>query len=820
MNNATVCLRQTIRSLWCTPILGMAIGGAITVAPHGVMAQDASSLLEEVIVSARKTEETSQSVPIAITALSANDLEAGAVLNVQDLAARVTGLVIAPNSQGGAPTFAIRASKQDNGTEGGITTYVDDVPMTSTLAIANSTYDMNSISVLKGPQGTLFGTNATGGAVIFRPNKPTDEFEGYLDAGAGNYGRQEFGGMVNVPVSDMLQLRLAAEVVRRDGFVRNLTPVNGNSELSNDEHESARLSVRLRPSETVTNDLVADYYSQDMQPRQSIYVGNPGGFLGNLYVAPVGPPGSGVFATGGGIRVPSNNHTVSLGGRCGADTNNAGICTPTFNKAELWGVGNTTTFDINNNLSIKNVLGYRHDSTDTFEDNDSISLVLVNGRTQHTNKQWTDELSVNFQTDDNSVRYRGGVYVSDTKKHTLNSYNLGWIPGFTNTPASLALAPFLGNTLPQNTGSTYQRDLKSHAIFSQIAVDLSQELTATLGLRYTWDEGEYGTEEHGGTGTNVVFNPTGAQSVGPCRTLVVAAYGALDGPCHATIKSESSAPSWNFTLEDQFSDESMIYFTTRGGYQAGGFNNQNPAPFQTFEPEKVVDFEAGLKSDWSIAGRPLRTNIDAFYGHYSDMQRVNNYSLVSGPLAGNTPIGVFNAGSSTYYGTDVEVAFFPIDSLEFDVAWTYVKATYDQFRIPAIPGAATPNDVAVDLDGSAIAQTPEHTITAAVHLNWPLPSSVGDVSSTLSYYYRSETRFHDVKPPGFEEFDTSKSFGVADFTTSWKGIFGSPIDAGVWVKNLADKEYAIYRDVQVAFGYETATFGDARTYGASIRYSF
>jgi iron complex outermembrane receptor protein len=301
---------------------------------------------------------------------------------------------------------------------------------------------------------------------------------------------------------------------------------------------------------------------------------------------------------------------------------------------------------------------------------------------------------------------------------------------------------------------------------------------------------------------------------------VVAAYGALDGPCHATLSNKSSAPSWNFTLEDKFSDKSMIYFTTRGGYQAGGFNNANPAPFLTFEPEKVVDFEAGLKSDWSIAGRPLRTNIDGFYGHYSNMQRVINYQLTSGPLAGNTPIGVFNAGSSTYYGSDVEVSFFPIDSLEVNVAWTHIKATYDQFQVPAIPGAALPNNAALDLSGSAIAQTPDNTITAALNFHWPLPSGIGEVSSNLSYYYRSETRFHDVKPAGFETFDTSESYGIADFTTSWKGIFGSKFDAGVWVKNIADKEYAIYKDVQSGFGYETATYGDPRTFGANVRFNF
>jgi iron complex outermembrane receptor protein len=228
--------------------------------------------LEVIEVTARRTVESAQSVPVSLTALSDAKLEADAVLNVSDLQTSVPGLLISPNSQGGAPTFAIRAAKADNGTSDTVTAYVDDVPVASTRSIANMMYDMQSISVLKGPQGTLFGANATGGAIIFRPNKPTNEFDAYAQVGFGNWNRIQFQGMVNLPVTDTFAVRLAGDVVERDGYVDNATPVNDNDELTDIDQQSARLSMRWTPNDQFQNDLMLEYFKQDSQIWQETLV--------------------------------------------------------------------------------------------------------------------------------------------------------------------------------------------------------------------------------------------------------------------------------------------------------------------------------------------------------------------------------------------------------------------------------------------------------------------------------------------------------------------------------------------------------------------
>ena len=225
-----------------------------------------SSGMEEVIITARKTEESAQVVPVSVVALSSEGLTKAAVLSVQDLRSSVPGLYVASNSQGGAPTFSIRAAKEDNGTQKTVTAYIGDMPVATTYSIANMVYDMQSISVLKGPQGTLFGANSTGGAVIFRPNTPSNKFEGYADVGIGNYDRSTFQGMINIPVNDILQVRLAGEVVdQHKGFFKNRIASYGNSEIANDKHESARLTVKLKPSSDWEHNLLLSCFNEDDQ---------------------------------------------------------------------------------------------------------------------------------------------------------------------------------------------------------------------------------------------------------------------------------------------------------------------------------------------------------------------------------------------------------------------------------------------------------------------------------------------------------------------------------------------------------------------------
>jgi outer membrane receptor protein involved in Fe transport len=429
-----------------------------------------------------------------------------------------------------------------------------------------------------------------------------------------------------------------------------------------------------------------------------------------------------------------------------------------------------------------------------------------------------EELS--FHVNAGTVHYTGGLYYQHLTRKDGTAYslaqNFGFL-GFLGAPA--------GSWVVSQSNAYYQRDLKSKALYSQADIDLSNELTLTLGARYTWDSGDFKDTQHANVG---LPDPTGNFFAGFCSPGAISTFaGGFDaGSCTAFNNHKWSAPSFNLALTDKFNDKSMAYFKVAGGYQAGGFNNQiREEVFQTFNPEKTVEFEVGLKSDWELFGRPIRTNIDGFYGNSQNKQEVEN-----GSYSDRTQwIAVFNAGSLTYYGSDLEMEYVLTDRIKLNTSWTHVESSYDSFNFPGIglfndpvtnlPTYAVPPR---DLAGSQPAQVPKETVTASINVSWPLPSALGNVSSVLTFYHRSKVNFADVANLGTftPDSNTGDAFNTSNFTTDWKGIFGTKLDVGLWVKNLFDKDYPIYKSPQAGLGYATTTFGDPRTYGMHVRYSF
>lgn len=783
-----------------------------------------ASGVEDIVVTARKTAESQQSVPVAITALSQAGLQRQAVLSVQDLQTAVPGLFVAPNSQGGAPTFAIRAAKADNGTSATVTTYINDMPTTTTRAVANMIYDMQSVTTLKGPQGTLFGSNSTGGAIIFHPNAPTSRFEGYLKAGLGSFNRREIEGVINVPASDLLQFRLAGNLVRRDGFVTNRASDAqrgaASTELSDDRHESARLSVRFTPSAALQNDLLVNYFHEQDRPYQAI----------NVAVRP-----RFAYSTFLGFAVPVDYARAGL--RPSPDTRNVELGSdPTYNIARIWDVTNSTTISVARGISAKLALGFEHANLDTFENNAGLVGEIVNGRSKDVLRQYTIEPSLDYVGGDGRLHVKLGGFYSKTRRETGNSYGVIGLP-FDLTGYPPAAVGAVNAFLPLLSAASYRRNLDSKAIYAQGSVDLTHTLIATLGARYTWDKGRYAAHNYNGFGAAVTSAHIGefdnASGVLVC-TRGLATYKDFDpATCTGHQDYKTSAPSFTAGLEKKFGPHTMGYITARTGYLVGGFNNQVYVPggfAQVFRPEKVVDGELGLKSDWHLLGRPIRTNIDVFMGRYRDQQRVQN---------GTTPFGggfiaVQNAGRSKYYGADLELAYSPTSQIDLSVNYQYIHATYVEFKAPInIPGV--PNAF-VDFKGRRESQTPDHVINLSGTYKVPLSPERGRLSATVSYFWRSKTTAHDAPtvsgptlPSGelqtitqdYTAFDKLRSFGLLNMTVSWASMLGSRIDLQLYGKNLINNKYPVYGSNQLLqYGYATYTYGAPREIGANLRYNF
>jgi iron complex outermembrane receptor protein len=456
---------------------------------------------------------------------------------------------------------------------------------------------------------------------------------------------------------------------------------------------------------------------------------------------------------------------------------------------------------------------------------------MVDGRTETEIRQWVEEPTLHVTWLDGKLRYTGGLWYSHTTQNDGNSYDLAqnFLYGtpvgafFPGIPAlGIPPVPATPSPLAQLANSYYKRDKFSRAVYSQADYDINEQLTVTFGLRYNWDEISFLNSQHGylaGLGQFAAPDPTGNFYSGFCQAGLLQYYANFNPTtCTGTAKKNFTAPSFNWGIRNKIGDASILYFKIAGGYQAGGVNNQiREQAYQGFLPEKTTEFESGVKSDWTLLGRPIRTNLDGFYGHARDKQEVENGAYADG----GQWIAVFNAGALTYYGGDLNVEMVVTDWLTLSGDWTRLWTSYDNFVFPAI--GIIPQTT---LTGARPAQIPGNTINGTATVYWPMPQSAGKLSTTLTAYHRSAIAFSDVVnlSGSLGKLNPNDALGQAfttmNFSSSWNNIFGSHLTAGVWVKNLQDKLYRTSVGTQASLGYADVNYGDPRTYGANLRYNF
>lgn len=748
--------------------------------------QEASTGFAVITVTARKSQEVAQDLPITISAFSADELESKVVIDVQDLQYVTPGLNVGVNAQGGAPVFAIRGTATQNLIDGGIAVYLDDMPLVSTIGIVNSFYDVSSVEILKGPQGTQFGANTTGGTISVRANKPTDNFEGYVKAGYGNYNRREFEGMVNIPMNDVVKLRVAGNWTKRDGITENLAATGSiPKEFGTQDYYSLRGTLRME-GDNITSDIVADYYKQDQIRNINIPL---------LFSDTAAGPGTSPADFGAQTGGPGY---VYVG------PNPSGIEKDHYNKAEIFGIQHQLNWEISDVVSLRNVLGYRDDSVPTSENNGGNSLAQINVLTDFQNQRWVEDLTLSFRLLDDRLRASIGGYYQDTKKNRFV---------VANAAQSIYLG-FTGMPLVSNIRIRDYQTFTSKALYSNVDFDVTDALTIFGGFRYTWDDGSLVFGQASGVGLPDVGMDYTPNAATPCSPEAMAGFPNADlVNCIATRKGSWSDPSWTAGLNYTLDRNVLAYAKVSRGYTSGGFNTTiREVPL--FNPEIVTMYEGGLKADWFLADRPIRTNLAVYYSKVKDKQIVQNAPYSDGSQ-GN---GVVNAAKESIFGVDAELRVSPFEGFTFDGSYSYIDAKFDEFVLPAL--GLLP---AVDLTGQTPATVPTHQLSMTADYVLPLDMSVGDVGISFTGYYTSAIRFSNIdNTAGFgEQYESQGGYWLANASLRWNDIAGSRVSARAWVKNLFDKEYAVSRSAQFApFGYAVANFGEPRTFGGSVTVEF
>ncbi|OAN65911.1 hypothetical protein A7X12_14290 [Sphingomonas sp. TDK1] len=696
--------------------------------------------LENIIVTARRTSENLQNVPVAASVLSSDSLERQQIRRATDLQFSAPSLVITPDPLGGsgAPVFQLRGQTSPLGADNTVVNYFGDVPVDSRV-IAAGIFDLASVQIVRGPQGTLFGKNSTGGAVLFTPQRAnTRDVSGYVTGNIGNYDLLQFTGAINLPiVKDILGVRLSGQVARQDGMVKNLSGPDGNDK----DYTALRAAVTLTPVDGLENDLLVTYFNgkQHLNPPITKTLGGFGLFF---------PPALAGLAR----QQQLGNRTIDQS------------YSPDYDNNKSYLIANTTSYEFGG-VTLKNIFGY-YDIKNAFDLNStSLNFPMVDVAQARHQTQISDELQVFGKSFENSLTWLMGGFISRQKTRVDQTTTL-----FSTSP-----------TLFDTSFDRYT----SKALFGQVTYDFSNlgltGVKITGGLRHTWD------------------------------TRVGSNRGVPD-PLRISDKELSST----LGVDYQVTSHVLIYVANRHSYKAGGFNLISPAippALRTYAPEKLTDYEIGVKADAHIGRVPVRANLALYQGKYSNIQ-----TQVTGScgVSQNSNSLIVNAGKGTPKGIELELEARPLKGLQLNGFYNLTLGKYDQFAIPDVNGC-TLAVASRNLTGQNFGNISRDTAGLTAIYTIPLIGNGEELAFNGNVYYRSSRLGNDLQ--GFNS--AQAGYTLLNARIDYNNIGGSRLSAGIYARNITNELYGLTRNFQLTgAGYETFTYGDPRTYGVEATFRF
>jgi len=743
--------------------------------------------MEEITVTARRREEKLQSVPIAITAFTQNQLSDQRIQSLGGLQYDVPSLAFRSVGRDSNDIVTLRGLS-------GVITYLNEVPLggVSTAGTGGGSgpgggagpgvlYDLENVEVLKGPQGTLFGRNTTGGAILLQAKRPTNDFEGYAQIQLGNYNDREFEGAINIPViQDKLLVRVSANVAQRDGFTHVLNTPQGPRDLDSRDFWAGRVQITLRPTDDFENDILAySNYKHETGTGAFLVAANP---------TILTKAGGAAYAAEAASIVAQQN---ALGPRTllGASVNNS------LDKDWTFGVLDTARWDIGDNLTLKNIAAYIQRKQTNNHDLDGSSLPILDQYSvygwQLDNAQITEEIQLQGHALNDKLTITGGGFLLFT--HPEGPQDNPAELQATNTTASGGIGIHVKPTL-------INVQERSQAVFAQGDYDLSGISDAldgfkfTAGGRYTWDWRSVANGQY----TLATISPA-IPPIQLCSQL------GADKNCVVAGDGNFHAGNYHFELSYQPRPDMLAYVRTSKGYQSGGFNLLSPnAGDKEFKPEYLTDVEVGFKSDWDFYGMKARTNVDWYYGWYDDIQE--SVPTIN-PLNGTTVTVVQNAASADIDGFEFEGTLIPVTGLELTGRYSYNHTFYNSFKT-----------LTADYSGEPFLYQPKNKYTIAGRYHLPIDESWGDISVFANYNWQGHVYLAlDTQSPNTTEGDVK----ILDVGVDWHDVAGQPVDLSFFMTNALDATY-----VQGAYalyttsGYVADIYGEPRMWGFKVKYRF
>ena len=728
---------------------------------------DKAANLEEIIVTAQRREENLQSVPIAVSAFSENTLLQAGVAKAEELT-RVTPSFTVSRFVGRADqvSFGIRGQRtldERITNDGAVTAYIAEVPNARPYGIGITGFlDLRSVEVVKGPVGTLFGRNTTGGAVLLTPNTPTDSLEGQVRLTGGNYGQVVGEAVLNVPIAEGTAFRIALTDGKRDGYVKNRA---GFPDLNSEKYSAGRASLRFEQG-----GLKSIFYAD------ALHFSSSGAAAELTAVDPTGVANS-VFplGVGGGMVQALNEQKAS-------DFWSARTTSPTFVKTDVWGVSNTTTYALSDVITLKNILGYRRTKTASFVDTDDSRFIVIETSLPAVARQFSEEAQIQYNGE--RLRLIGGTFYFDEK---------GWSGGFNNVLGAAGFRTVLDEPA-ENI---------SKSLFAEGTYSLTDKFNLTLGARYSWDERRYSPSIHHDFSQNLLASALGSVC------FETDANGAPLPGCRAFEKANFGKPTFNLTGQYRFTSREQVYASIRTGYRTGGFSVGSESAVQRlpYDPETVVNYELGYKGEFQLGETALRVNAATYYSDYKNIQRSVVDCLGGPPCA--LVARVQNAAAAKIKGVEVEMTWALTTELELSGFSSYTDAKYDRYFSSSATG--TP----VDLSKQPFAYQPK--IQSGVTARYTIPVQGHDLSLQANASYQSSENLSGDEAPG--PGILQPGYTLANLRAEF--ALNPRMTVSLWSRNVFNKEY--YTSGINAFytlGYAALFPGEPRTYGVDLRAKF
>ena len=600
------------------------MAAAVAQAPAGGGAGSAGAL-EEIIVTAQRREQNVQSIPVAVSAFSAADMERRQITETLDLVRVVPNLVGHNNTgPGNSNAYFLRGLGNTESIatfDPPVGTYVDDVYISRQSANNYALFDVERIEVLRGPQGTLFGRNTTAGAINVITRKPGREFAGVVEVGVGEFDRRTVRASVDVPFSDAVLSKFSGFYQENNGYVRSTVTGEKNNGL---EGYGGRIALRLLPTDAVTWDLAGEYVRNEQL-----------NLIRNL-------------------AAPETNIT-GISKREGP-----GSLLDQLRRGEGLGSQTDTLFFVSNlgwqlgGVSLNFITGYRDEGWDyiiDFVPNGQRGFSAFAISNQQDTEQFTQEVKAVGKLFGDRLNYTAGLFYIDEQNRT----DFQDVSCASAVPMGPCVAPLvlIDRVIENGTDSI--------AAYLQLDYALTDRLTLTAGGRYTDEDKDISLASRNDRGG--IFNISTAELVA----------GGVP------VKQNASKFTPRLSAEFQQNDDWLWYASATQGFKSGGWNARGAAPhtassYLPFGPEEVWSYEAGFKSQ--MLGDRMRLNATAFWADVTDLQLISG---VANP-AGGVLFLTQNSGEGRFRGLEAEWQWLPTDRLSLSVSLGLLDAEFTSIK--------------------------------------------------------------------------------------------------------------------------------------------